>query len=166
MTHSEVPPHARRPKSEVQLRMLTFQAAAPPVGLVEENTWVWSLFRPVPVVATQSFTVGQEIPSRVPGIVSGVRCQVAWPPAGFVEVAMTPLPMATQSDGLGHETKPAPRSGKLCHCDAPPVGLVEVQMVLLLPAPTHSVVLGQDMVSNMNPGPLMSVVCQAAGLPS
>jgi hypothetical protein len=103
------------PRAEASKRWVTFQAAAPPVGLLEVTT------PPFVSTATQRPLLGHEMPfseqgaplvavgAQPAGPYTCVTFQAAAPPVGFLEVTTLPPPStATQKLLLGQDTLERP----------------------------------------------------------
>ena len=120
---------------------VTFQAAAPPVGLVEVTTL------PLPSTSTQKPVVGQDTPLGPKSAeVTCVTFQEGAPPVGLVEVTTLSWPTATQRSLLGQDTLERPLDGTLLTLQAvaPPVGLVDMTTSPRSFTTMQSPVLGQE----------------------
>src|SRR4051812_31970292 len=118
-----------------------FQAATPPVGLVDVQALL-----PAPV--TQKPVVGQEILKKKLRKSTAAVVQSPATPVGFVVVMTSPLSLAiAQNVSLAHEIPwkiPAPTLGT--SVQVPAVASVVHQMSCASLPATHSVVVGQLML--------------------
>ena len=135
---------------------VTFQAATPPVGLVEVTTL------PKLSTATHRLLLGQDTPVRKLEPSTCASFQAVAPPIGLVEVTTLPLvSTATQRTLLGQDTAVSrgplalgptePSTLVTFQATAPPVGLLDETALPWSSIATHRLLLGHDTPTRLIP---------------